>query len=204
MKNIIPTLTILVLSSLFLFSCNLTKPSPNLDLSLDSDSITPMDTTSPSVNPTDLSSPDQIGQIRVQLQTKYGPIVMELFKSQAPNTVDNFLAKVQSKFYNGLTFHRVEPGFVVQGGDPLGNGTGGGNIASEINNLPFKRASLGLARGGDINISNDSQFFICLTDEQCSHLTNQYVNFGSVVSGMEFVDQIKPADQIISIDVLTK
>ena len=204
MKNIIPSLTILILSSLFLFSCSLTKPSPSLDLSLNSDSITPMDTTSPSINSSDINSPDQLGQIRVQLETKYGPVIMELFKSDAPNTVNNFLAKVQSKFYNGLTFHRVEPGFVVQGGDPLGNGTGGGDIASEINALPFKRASLGLARGGDINISNDSQFFICLTDEQCGHLTNQYVNFGTVLSGMEFVDQIKPGDQIVSVEVLTK
>jgi len=204
MKNIIPSLTLVVLSSLLLFSCNLTKSSPDLDLSPDSDSITPMDTTSPSTNSSDTSSPDQVGQIRVQLETKYGPVVMELFKANAPNTVDNFLAKIQSKFYNGLTFHRVEPGFVVQGGDPLGNGTGGGDIASEINALPFKKASLGLARGQDINISNDSQFFICLTDEQCGHLTNQYVNFGSVISGMEFVDQINPGDQIISIEVLTK
>ncbi len=204
MKNIIPSLTILVLSSLFLFSCSLTKPSPSLDLSLDSDSITPMDTTTSQINSSDTNSSDQLGQIKVQLDTKYGPIVMELFKTQAPNTVDNFLAKAQSGFYNGLTFHRVEPGFVVQGGDPLGNGTGGGDIASEINQVPFKRASLGLARGGDINISNDSQFFICLTDEQCGHLTNQYVNFGTVLSGMEFVDQIKPGDQIISIEVLSK
>ncbi len=204
MKNIIPSLTILILSSLFLFSCSLTKPSPSLDLSLDSDSITPMDTTSPATNFSDTNSSDQVGQIKVQLNTKYGPVIMELFKTQAPNTVNNFLAKTQSNFYNGLTFHRVEPGFVVQGGDPLGNGTGGGDIASEINSTPFKRASLGLARGGDINISNDSQFFICLTDEQCSHLTNQYVNFGSVISGMEFVDQIKPGDQIVSVEVLTK
>lgn len=195
---------VLILSCLFLFSCSLTKPSPSLDLSLDSDSITPMDTNTPATNSSDISSQMPTDQIKVQLETKYGPIVLELFKKQTPNTVDNFLAKVQSKFYNGLTFHRVEPGFVVQGGDPLGNGTGGGNIASEINALPFKRASLGLARGNDIKISNDSQFFICLTDEQCAGLTNLYVNFGTVLSGMEFVDRIKVGDQIVSIEVLTK
>lgn len=140
----------------------------------------------------------------VSLKTKYGPIIIRLFPDQAPNTVKNFLQKAKSGFYQNLTFHRVEPGFVVQGGDPLGNGTGGGKIASEINSVPFRRGSLGLARGADKSNSNDSQFFICLTTESCQHLTNEYVNFGEVLSGMEYVDQIKVGDTILEISDSTK
>ena len=140
----------------------------------------------------------------VALNTKDGQIVIKLYTKEAPNTVANFIKKIDSGFYDKLIFHRVEPGFVVQGGDPLGNGTGGGQIASEINAIVFKRGSLGLARGNNINISNDSQFFICLTDDACQHLTGQYVNFGEVVSGLELVDKIKIGDQIISMTTKTK
>lgn len=138
------------------------------------------------------------------LKTKYGPIALKLYSDQTPKTVASFLNKANSGFYNNLTFHRVEPGFVVQGGDPLGNGTGGGKIVSEINTLPFKRGSIGLARGPVKSESNDSQFFICLDDQSCSHLTNEYVNFGEVVAGMEFVDQITVGDKIIEISPYTK
>ena len=140
----------------------------------------------------------------VTLKTKYGPIALKLYSKETPNTVGNFLKKVNSGFYNNLTFHRVEPGFVVQGGDPKGNGTGGGKITSEINTLAFKRGSLGLARGPVKAESNDSQFFICLATESCSHLTNEYVNFGEVLSGMEFVDQITVGDKILELSPYTK
>lgn len=140
----------------------------------------------------------------VGLKTKYGQIVIKLYQKEAPKTVANFLKKANSGIYNGLTFHRVEPGFVVQGGDPLGNGTGGGTITSEINNLPFKRGSIGLARGPVKEESNDSQFYICLADESCSHLTGEYVNFGEVILGMEFVDKIAIGDKILEISSYTK
>jgi len=140
----------------------------------------------------------------VGLKTKYGQTVIKLYQESAPATVANFLEKAKSGFYRSLTFHRVEPGFVVQGGDPLGNGTGGGKITSEINNIPFRRGSIGLARGADKLVSNDSQFFICLTAESCQQLTNQYVNFGEVVSGIEFVDQIQVGDSILDILTNTK
>ena len=140
----------------------------------------------------------------VGLKTKYGQIVIKLYQKEAPKTVANFLKKVNSGAYNGLTFHRVEPSFVVQGGDPLGNGTGGGKITSEINTIPFKRGSVGLARGPIKEESNDSQFYICLADESCSHLTNEYVNFGEVISGMEFVDKITVGDKILELSSQTK
>ncbi|MBU3935648.1 peptidylprolyl isomerase [Patescibacteria group bacterium] len=140
----------------------------------------------------------------VALNTKYGQIVIKLYQDLTPKTVANFLDKVNAGFYDGLVFHRVEPGFVVQGGDPLGNGTGGGTITSEINTTPFVRGSLGLARGNIKEQSNNSQFFFCLTNQACQHLTGEYVNFGEVLSGMDIVDQIKPGDQILSAVTQTK
>ncbi len=141
----------------------------------------------------------------VALNTKDGQIVIKLYAKEAPNTVANFIKKIDSGFYDKLTFHRVEPGFVVQGGDPTGTGTGGNRQKSELNSLPFKRGSLGLARTPDTKeYSNDSQFFICLTDKNCQPLTGDYVNFGEVVSGLELVDKIQIGDQIISMTTKTK
>lgn len=159
-------------------------------------------TTSASQN--SLDSDSQPSQIVVNLTTKDGDILLKLYPDQSPNTVKNFLTKAKSGFYKNLTFHRVEPGFVVQGGDPLGNGTGGGNQKSEINEIPFKRGSLGLARANNIEISNDSQFFICLATETCKHLSNQYVNFGEVISGMDLVDKIRIGDKILDLSADTK
>lgn len=151
-----------------------------------------------------LDSNLEIKQTIVSLNTKDGEILLKLYPDEAPNTVKNFLAKTKSGFYKNLTFHRVEPGFVVQGGDPLGNGTGGGDQKSEINNVPFQRGSLGLARASNIEVSNDSQFFICLATETCKHLSNQYVNFGEVISGMEIVDKIRVGDKILGLSTDTK
>jgi len=94
---------------------------------------------------------------------------------------------------------------MAQGGDPTGTGTGGGKQNSELNNIAFKRGSLGLARTAETNkISNDSQFFICFTTEGCQHLTGDYVNFGEVVSGFDVLDKIVQGDKIISITTSTK
>lgn len=138
------------------------------------------------------------------IKTSKGEIIIKLYSEEAPKTVANFLQKINSNFYKGLIFHRVVPNFVIQGGDPLGNGTGGGKITSEINSIPFKRGSVGLARGPIKEVSNDSQFYICLEDENCSHLTNEYVNFGEVVSGMDVVDSIQMGDKILEITTQTK
>ncbi len=132
------------------------------------------------------------------ITTGKGTIIIELFPDAAPNTVANFASKASSNFYNGLIFHRIED-WVAQGGDPLGNGTGGGEMPTELNNNPFIRGSVGVARRDDINISNDSQFFITKTD--ASHLDSLYTNFGQVTSGMEVVDSLTIGDKIISIAV---
>jgi len=191
---------LVIFSSFFLFACGKTE---DLSINQDASPSVTLNLMNPDQNATTSADNGQNSDL-VAINTKYGQIVIKLFSDSAPNTVANFLSKANSGFYNGLTFHRVEPGFVVQGGDPLGNGTGGGTIVSEINDVPFVRGSVGLARGGIKEQSNDSQFFICLSQDTCQHLSNEYVNFGEVLQGMDIVDQIRVADKIISASSKTK
>ena len=118
----------------------------------------------------------------------------ELRPDKAPKTVANFVKKATAGFYDGLTFHRVVPGFVAQGGDPLGTGTGGGDQPTELSDLPFKKGAIGVARGGNIEISNDSQFFVNTGD--APHLNGKYTNFGQITSGQDAVDRIKMGAKI--------
>ena len=120
----------------------------------------------------------------------------ELYPETAPNSVANFVELANSGFYDGVIFHRVIPGFMIQGGDPLGRGTGGpgysirGEFARNGFNNPLKhtRGVLSMARrGGDYN-SGSCQFFICNAD--APHLNGEYASFGYVVAGMETVDSI--------------
>jgi len=130
---------------------------------------------------------------------KGGSIVIQLRPDKAPKTVSIFALKAKSGFYDGLTFHRVVAGFVVQGGDPKGDGTGGGNQCTELSDLPFIKGAVGIARGNDINISNDSQFFICIGN--CLNLNGAYTNFGQVISGQDVADNVKIGDKIKTITV---
>lgn len=124
-----------------------------------------------------------------------GKIELELCPEAAPETVKNFESLVARGFYDGLTFHRIIPGFMIQGGDPLGNGMGGAenNIKGEFrangHNNPIKheRGVISMARAFDPN-SASSQFFIMHAD--APHLDGQYAAFGKVISGMETVDEI--------------
>ena len=124
-----------------------------------------------------------------------GVITAELYPEFAPNTVANFVNLVQSGFYDGLIFHRVIPGFMIQGGDPQGTGTGGpgysirGEFTSNrfLNELKHTRGVLSMARTMDPN-SAGSQFFIM--HEDAPHLDGQYAAFGKVIEGMEAVDKI--------------
>lgn len=125
-----------------------------------------------------------------------GVIKAELYPEKAPNTVNNFLSLVSKGFYDGLTFHRVIEGFMIQGGDPAGNGTGGPgySIAGEFrmngfaaNDVKHLRGVLSMARSMMPN-SAGSQFFIM--HENASHLDGQYAAFGKVTEGMDVVDAI--------------
>ena len=126
-----------------------------------------------------------------------GKIDLQLDRKNAPITVDNFISLVSSGFYNGLTFHRIAPGFVIQGGDPNGDGTGGSSkaIKGEFaangvqNKISHKRGVISMARSQDPN-SASCQFFITLSDDYTSVLDGQYAAFGKVISGMDEVDKI--------------
>ncbi len=127
-----------------------------------------------------------------------GEIEIELYPEIAPNTVNNFISLVEKGFYDGVIFHRVIPGFMIQGGDPSGNGTGGPgySIKGEFqsngfeNDLSHDRAVISMARTMDPN-SAGSQFFIMT--EKSPHLDGEYAAFGKVLSGMDVVDEIVSA-----------
>ena len=126
----------------------------------------------------------------------YGTITVALDAQAAPKTVENFVSLAQSGFYDGLTFHRIIDGFMMQGGDPTGNGTGGSDqtIEGEFsangwdNPLSHTRGAISMARAEDYN-SASSQFFICQEDCAAS-LDGLYACFGYVTEGMEYVDEI--------------
>ena len=136
----------------------------------------------------------------VTFETNHGTIKAELFPDVAPNTVNNFISLVKRGFYDGLIFHRVIPGFMIQGGDPQGTGMGGPGysikgefIMNNFNNeLLHKRGVLSMARSQSPN-SAGSQFFIMVDD--APHLNAQYASFGQVIEGMEAVDKIVAAQR---------
>lgn len=124
------------------------------------------------------------------LDLKDGRVTIEMYPDVAPKTVARIKELVREKFYDGLTFHRVIPGFMAQGGDPKGDGTGGSgqNIPAEFSDLPHLKGTLSMARGEGED-SADSQFFIVL--DVSSHLDGNYTIWGRVIGGMRYVDHIK-------------
>jgi len=132
---------------------------------------------------------------------KGGKIVFKFFPDGAPNTVANFIKLAEKGFYNGLTFHRVVPGFVVQGGDPAGNGSGGPGytIKAEFNDHKHLRGSVAMARTPDPD-SAGSQFYICLAD--LPQLDHQYTVFGQVVEGDKLLDGIQVGDKMKSVTIV--
>ncbi|MFM1831608.1 MAG: Peptidyl-prolyl cis-trans isomerase [Planctomycetota bacterium] len=123
--------------------------------------------------------------------TEFGDIEVELWDDVAPGHVANFQKLARKGFYDGVGFHRIIPGFVIQGGCPQGTGTGGPGwqVKAEFNKRPHQPGTLSMARSADPD-SAGSQFFICLTREQCQHLDGQYTGFGQVTKGMEIVKKI--------------
>ena len=133
---------------------------------------------------------------RVKFEMENGDVMIgELYPEKAPETVENFVKLVEEGFYDGLTFHRVIPGFMIQGGCPLGNGTGGPGhtikgefLANGFNNdLKHERGVLSMARAMDPN-SAGSQFFIMVAT--APHLDGEYAGFGKIIEGMEAADKI--------------
>ena len=136
---------------------------------------------------------ERAGAANVRLSTPHGDIVFSFYPEDAPQHCAAFIKLVDAGFYNGLTFHRVEPGFVVQGGDPSGDGTGGPgySIPAEFNNRPHVRGTVAMARSSNPN-SAGSQFYICLGDAR--FLDKQYTVFGQTIEGFEALDKIRVGD----------
>jgi len=130
---------------------------------------------------------------QARIKTKRGDIVFTFFPEDAPTTVASFMKLARSGFYDGLTFHRVEPGFVIQGGCPHGTGTGGPgyHLKAEFNDRRHDAGAVAMARAQSPD-SAGSQFYVCLEDAH--FLDHQYTVFGHVREGMDVAKQIRPGD----------
>jgi cyclophilin family peptidyl-prolyl cis-trans isomerase len=164
-------------------------------------SPTPIMTPTPSNSPVskaDLTTDaNGLSKATVILNTSQGIIKFKFYPEDAPKTVHRLVELIDSGFYNGLSFHRVVPGFVIQGGDPLGNGTGGSGqkLEAEFNKRKHIEGAVAMARAADPN-SADSQFYISLGTHP--HLDNNYTVFGQVIEGLDSVKKIKAGDKITS------
>lgn len=137
------------------------------------------------------------------IKTAKGDMVVEFYSTDAPKTVENFVTLAQKGFYDGLTFHRVLPNFVIQGGCPTGTGNGGPgySIPCELTgeNQYHDRGVLSMAHAG--RNTGGSQFFICHSRDNTAHLDGNHTCFGKVVSGLEVIDAISQGDQITTIEI---
>ncbi len=138
------------------------------------------------------------------IETEKGTMKAELYSNETPGTVENFIKLAESGFYNSLTFHRVIPNFVIQGGCPIGNGAGGPGYKIKCETSAPRqyhdRGVLSMAHAG--RNTGGSQFFICHSRDNTSHLDGVHTCFGQVVEGVEVVDDIRQGDLIISITIV--
>ena len=139
-----------------------------------------------------------------EIQTPKGTMKVQFFEKDAPNTVQNFINLAKSGFYDGLTFHRVIPNFVIQGGCPRGNGSGGPGytIKCELDggNQYHDRGVMSMAHAG--RNTGGSQFFICHNRENTKHLDRNHTVFGKVVEGLEVIDQIRSGDKMTKVTII--
>jgi peptidyl-prolyl cis-trans isomerase B (cyclophilin B) len=139
-----------------------------------------------------------------EIQTAKGVMKIEFYENDAPNTVANFIKLAKSGFYNGLTFHRVIPDFVIQGGDPTGSGAGGPGykIDCELTgeNQYHDRGVLSMAHAG--RNTGGSQFFVCHSRNNTAHLDRNHTCFGKVYEGLEVIDAIRQGDVMTKVIVV--
>ncbi len=137
------------------------------------------------------------------IETEKGTMLVEFFEKDAPGTVENFCKLANDGFYNGLTFHRVIPDFVIQGGCPngIGNGGPGYSINCELDgeNQYHDRGVLSMAHAG--RNTGGSQFFICHSRNNTAHLDRHHTCFGKVIEGVDVIDDIRQGDLILSITI---
>ncbi len=138
--------------------------------------------------------------VRARITTAKGDIVVKFYPDVAPQHSAAFIKLARAGFYDGLKFHRVEPGFVIQGGDPSGNGTGGPGyqIDAEFSDYKHIKGTLAMARSSNPN-SAGSQFYICL--DEASFLNKQYTVFGHTVEGQDVVDAIRKDDVMDTVTI---
>ena len=188
MKKII-SLTLILAICLFSFASCGSKKENNNDTNQNSTTLSNVETTTENTT-------EKANDPKIKITVKnYGVIKLKLDSSQAPITVANFVKLVKSGFYDGLTFHRIMKGFMIQGGDPLGTGMGGADetIKGEFssngvqNNISHTRGTISMARSSDPN-SASSQFFIC--DADSTFLDGEYAAFGKVTKGLDVIDKI--------------
>lgn len=138
---------------------------------------------------------------KVKISTPKGDMIAELYDNETPITVNNFLSLVDKKFYDGLNFHRVIPGFVLQGGCPNKTGTGGPGYTIPCEVTAEKqfhdKGVLSMAHAG--RDTGGSQFFICHNRQNTQHLDRNHTCFGRVVEGLDLIDSISQGDDIVSI-----
>ena len=141
---------------------------------------------------------------KAEIHTEKGTMKVEFYDNDAPIAVENFKTLSKKGFYDGLTFHRVLPNFVIQGGCPIGNGTGGPgykiNCELDGENQYHDRGVLSMAHAG--RNTGGSQFFICHSRDNTSHLDRRHTCFGKVVEGLEVIDLIRQGDKIEKIVIL--
>ena len=138
-----------------------------------------------------------------RISTPKGDMVFTFYADDAPQHSAAFLKLAEAGFYDGLAFHRVEPGFVIQGGDPKGDGTGGPgyNLKAEFNDRPHVRGTVAMARASSPD-SAGSQFYICLGDAR--FLDKQYTVFGQLTDGFEALDAIRRGDKMTKVGIEAK
>lgn len=166
--------------------------------------ITAIPTSFPGILPVE----ERVGKTAV-IKTERGDITVELEGALAPKTVSNFIALAHTGFYDGLTFHRREEGFVIQGGDPNGNGSGGPGYTVDAEIVPQLKHDayvIATARLGDqvnpTRVSSGSQFYITLAE--APFLDGAYTVFGRVIDGTDVVDAIQVGDEIVTVEVSSK
>jgi peptidyl-prolyl cis-trans isomerase B (cyclophilin B) len=150
-----------------------------------------------------LTKNDQFIMKQAEIKTAKGTMKIEFFEADAPNTVKNFIDLAEKGFYDGLTFHRVIPDFVIQGGCPRGDGTGGPgySIDCELDggNQYHDRGVLSMAHAG--RNTGGSQFFICHSRNNTAHLDRNHTVFGKVTEGLEVIDQIRQGDVMEKVSI---
>jgi cyclophilin family peptidyl-prolyl cis-trans isomerase len=148
-----------------------------------------------------IESASSLKEQNLRLKTVHGDIIIKLHSKEAPSTVGRIVSLTNKGFYNGLTFHKVIPNFILQTGDPLGTGEGGSGqkLKLELSNLEQQPGAVSIARQISDPNSGDSQFFICL--DACEEVGGNYTIFGQVIIGLDIAKKIQKKDKIINMSI---